>query len=101
MPVARRTVRQRPLVVKPDVGTVHAQVEQIVQVFAAKDPRVEAQTAIRFAMQSQAATAYMVGAREARAGHGLADPIVERAALLPKMDCTNGSGSSSSRYLHR
>ena len=85
VPVARRTVHQRPLVVEPDIGTVHTQVEQIVQVFAAKNPRVKAQTAIRFAMQRQAATAYMVGARKARAGHGLADPIIERATLLPKM----------------
>lgn len=85
MPVARGAVRQRPLVVEPDIGTVHTQVKQVVQVFTAKDPRVEAQTAIRFAMQRQAAAAYMIGTRKARAGHGLADPIVERAALLPKM----------------
>lgn len=81
---ARGQVTQHPLVVEPDIRAVHAQVEHVVQILAAGDPRVKGEAPERLLVDGQAAAAHMVRARQARAAHGLGDPLVEGAALLPE-----------------
>ena len=76
---------QAPLVVQPDVRSVHAQVQHVVQVLAAGDPRVERQALERLLVQRQAAAAHVVRTRQARAAHGLRHHLVERLALLPEV----------------
>ena len=76
---------QAPLVVEPDVGAVHTQVEHVVEVLAARDPRVERQALERLFVQRQTAAAHVVAARQARAAHGFRDHLVEGLALLPEM----------------
>ena len=75
---------QHPLVVEPDIRAIHAQIEHVVQVLAAGDPRVEGEAPERLLVNGQATAAHMVRARQARAAHGLGDPLVEGAALLPE-----------------
>ena len=81
---ARGQVTQDPLVVEPDIRAIHAQVKHVVQVLAAGDPRVEGEAPERLLVDGQAAAAHMVRARQARAAHGLGDPLVKSAALLPE-----------------
>ncbi len=81
----RRQVAQVPLVVEPHVGAVHAQVQQVVQVLAARDPRVERRAHERRLVDGEAAAAHVVAARKPRPLHGVRDPGVERLALLPEM----------------
>ncbi len=79
-----RKMTQLPFVVEPDIGSIHAQIQHVVQILAARDPWVERQPAIGLLMDGEAATADMVAARQARARHGLPDPVIERTALLPE-----------------
>ena len=74
---------QAPFVVEPDIGTVHAQVEQVIQILASGNPGVEAQALEGLLVQGKAPAAHMVRTGEPGAGKGLVDPLVERASLIP------------------
>ena len=72
-----------PRVVEPDIAAVHAQIEHVIQIFPAGDPRVERHATKCLTMKRQTTTAHMVRARQARALHGFGNPLVECGGLVP------------------
>ena len=78
-----RQVAHAPRAVKPHVVAVHAQVEQVVQVLAARDGGVEAHLAEHAGAHAEAAAAHVVGAADARAAQRAVHPLVELQAFGP------------------
>ena len=80
-----REVQEAELVVEPDVAAVHARVDEIVEVLAAGNPRIERDAAIRIRMQDHATAAADVGTAQARAAKDALDVVVEIGRLVPEM----------------
>ena len=78
-----RQMAHSPLVVEPRLEAVHAQVDEVVEVLATRNERVEAHAAQRLVVHGGQAAAQRVRARQAGAAHGLLDVLVVELVLLP------------------
>ena len=78
-----RQVLDHPCVVEPHVHARHAHVEQVIQVLAARDVRVEGHAPEGPGMHGEATAAHVIRPRDARARKGALHPPVELDALGP------------------
>ena len=80
----RRHVLDAPVPVEPDVDSVHAQVEEVVEVLAAGDLGVEGDARVGVGRHGEAAAAQDVGPADTRTAQGVAHPLVELGAFGPE-----------------
>ena len=79
----RGKMAHRPPVVEPDIETVQPKIEEVVEVLAARDERVERHTHVCAGMHGKASAAHIVGTRDARPAERPTHPLVEFHALCP------------------